>query len=174
MVGPEGGTTNIVKICYFFTRRLKQLTCMCDIWLQWYRNWDNSPLAMQGKGRTSGNERVAGLMISVKYFHEANTETHPIEPKDHKIGCNYRCTKQWGLHQHEIFTQKIWMEDSSREDECSKQKDRREDKSKEHSQKPCQSAWSDRLSWWGVQDWPNIMPDRLTGLRVYLRSSKDV
>jgi hypothetical protein len=37
---------------------------------------------MQGKGRTSGNKRVAGLMMSVKYFREANTETHPIEPEE--------------------------------------------------------------------------------------------
>ena len=82
MVGPEGGTMNIVKICCFFMRQLKQSTRMCDMWLRWYRNWDNSPLAMQEKGRTSGNERVAGLMMSVKYFCEANTETHPIEPEE--------------------------------------------------------------------------------------------
>ena len=80
-MGPEGSTTNIVKICCSFMRWLKQSICMWDIWLWWYQNWHSSPLAMQGKGRTSGNKRVVGWIMSVKYSHKANTETHPREPE---------------------------------------------------------------------------------------------
>ena len=36
---------------------------------------------MWGKDRTSGNKRVAGQIMLVKYSYEANTETHSIEPE---------------------------------------------------------------------------------------------